>query len=176
MQFNWQELKHLLVVFVGVETLITSLQPALRRLRETLAHTEITLLIQICPSSALKGESYISEDIRPLLAWVDRVISYTSAWQDAAREKELVEKLRQMLFDAAIIFTDKEESPYPLAYLSYLAGIPIRVGQSREFAGGVLSHWLKPALDELPDSDRHLYLLDAAGFPLAQPSVPIIKH
>lgn len=162
MQFNWQEVKRLLVVFVGVNTGITSLQPALQRIREALAHTEIALLTSIW-------------DTQPLLAWVNYTIPYTTAWQDVVREKELVEKLRQLLFDAVIIFTDKVESPYPLAYLSYLAGIPIRVGQSREFGGSVLSHWIKPPLDDLPDINPHLYLLDAAGFPITQPSVAITK-
>ncbi|NJL22052.1 MAG: hypothetical protein HC895_16540 [Leptolyngbyaceae cyanobacterium SM1_3_5] len=47
-------------------------------------------------------------------------------------------------FDGAIVLTAPMQSPYPAAYRCYLAGIPIRVGQSIEFGGGVLSHCIEP--------------------------------
>lgn len=144
--FNWQEVKRLLIVAIAD---VEGIQPALQRIRATLIHAEITLL-------------GATEDVQPLLTWVNYIISYKTNWQDEAKEKELVEKLRQLLFDAAIIFTTTE-SPYPLAYLCYLAEIPIRVGQSKEFGGGVLSHWVKPPLDDFPNIDSYLYLLDTAG-------------
>ena len=65
---------------------------------------------------------------------------YTSA--------QLIPQLRDRRFDAAIILTQSGQSPYAAAYLCYLAGIPIRVGQSCEFGGSVLSHVL-PARDLL---------------------------
>lgn len=165
--FNWQEVKCLLVVAIGE---LEGIQPALQRIRATLEDAEIVLLVQILRDRDLGR----NEDIQPLLTWVNRIINYTSNWQDGAKEKELVEKLRHLLFDAAIIFTTTE-SPHPLAYLCYLAEIPIRVGQSREFGGGVLSHWIKPPLDDLPSINSHLYLLDAAGL-TNPPLVPISKH
>ncbi|MBE9020786.1 glycosyltransferase family 9 protein, partial [Chroococcidiopsidales cyanobacterium LEGE 13417] len=70
---------------------------------------------------------------------VDRIITHTTTWQDPAKEKELVENLSQFDFEAAIILTKKNESPYPFAYLAYLAEIPIRMGRSREFGGSVIS-------------------------------------
>lgn len=45
---------------------------------------------------------------------------------------------------AAVIFTGPGRSPHPDAYRCYLAGIPLRMGESCEFAGAVLSHWIKP--------------------------------
>lgn len=53
-----------------------------------------------------------------------------------------VDWLRQQRFAAAIILTAPGQSPYTLGYLCYLAGIPIRVGRSREFGGQVLTHCL----------------------------------
>lgn len=47
--------------------------------------------------------------------------------------------LRQQNFDAALILTQPGQSPYTLGYLCYLAGIPIRIGQSCEFGGQVLN-------------------------------------
>ncbi|MGL4621256.1 hypothetical protein [Chroococcidiopsis sp.] len=72
----------------------------------------------------------------------DRIITHTTTWQDPAIEKELVENLNQFGFEAAIILTNNNESPYPFAYLAYLAEIPIRVGRSREFGGSVISDQL----------------------------------
>ena len=59
-------------------------------------------------------------------------------------------------FDAAVIFTHPKESPFSLAYLCYLAGISIRIGQSQEFGGQVLSHCLEPPKAE---RDRHKPLI-----------------
>jgi hypothetical protein len=53
-----------------------------------------------------------------------------------------VDWLRQKRFTAAVILTGAGQSPYTLGYLCYLAGIPIRVGRSREFGGQVLTHCL----------------------------------
>lgn len=82
----------------------------------------------------------------------------------------------QQGFDAAIVFTADRQSPYPIAYLCYLAGIPIRIGQSLEFGGGVLSHAVKPS--EATGGDRHLYLLQAVGFPAvdAEEAKPVSIH
>ncbi|MBE9111579.1 hypothetical protein IQ273_19420 [Nodosilinea sp. LEGE 07298] len=63
--------------------------------------------------------------------------------------------LRQQQFDAAVILTAPGQSPYTLGYLCYLAGIPIRIGQSCEFGGQVLSHCSPP-----PDDGDCRHLLD----------------
>lgn len=63
--------------------------------------------------------------------------------------------LRQQQFDAAVIFTAPGQSPYTLGYLCHLAGIPIRIGQSHEFGGQVLSHCSPP-----PDNGDCRHLLD----------------
>ncbi|AFZ32436.1 glycosyl transferase family 9 [Gloeocapsa sp. PCC 7428] len=144
MQIDWQEVKRLLVVVVGDPAVM----PALHRLK-ILAHAKITLL----------ATQHLA-DTAGLCA-----IFCTTNWVNVSKETGLVKKLCNLRFNAAIIFTAQSESPYPLAYLCYLAGIPIRVGQSKEFGGSVLSHWIKPPLEDLPKIDPHLYLLDAVNFP-----------
>ncbi|WP_035994327.1 glycosyltransferase family 9 protein [Leptolyngbya sp. KIOST-1] len=62
-------------------------------------------------------------------------------WQQA------IAWLRHQQFDAAVILTAPGQSPYTLGYLCYLAGIPIRIGQSHEFGGQVLSHCSPPPGD-----------------------------
>jgi hypothetical protein len=80
---------------------------------------------------------------------------------DANRYPELIQALRDRQFDAAVILTAPERSPYALAYLCYLAGIPIRVGQSREFGGGVLSHCIAPPIDPVALLQYHLHLFQS---------------
>ncbi len=76
----------------------------------------------------------------------------------------LIGTLRECAFDAAMIFTAPFQSPFSFAYLCYLANIPIRLGQSLEFGGGVLSHCIKPPIEPVSLTKYHLHLLEAAGF------------
>jgi hypothetical protein len=70
---------------------------------------------------------------------------------------QTVDWLRQHSFDAALIFTPPTRSPYAMAYACYLAGIPIRLGQSCEFSGGILSTCIAPCdTHSIADSYRHL--------------------
>ena len=56
--------------------------------------------------------------------------------QDPERELAAVEALRERDFDAAIIFTSYKQSALPVAYLCYLAGIPLRAAGP----GSLLTH------------------------------------
>lgn len=79
--------------------------------------------------------------------------------QGISTQLDLIQILRQKAFQAALIFTQPKQSCYSLAYLCYLAGIPIRIGQSVEFAGGVLSTWITPIADPVSPTHYHLHLL-----------------
>lgn len=139
---------------------VIMLGPALRTLRRHFPQAEITLL-------ATPGGSQAAA----LLPWVDRTWVLRPVWQDLQgdlpfdpqREFALIERLRQADFDAAFIFTSFTQSPYPPAYACYLAGIPLRFGQSQEFGGQVLSHRFKPPPDSAHQVDRNLSLLEQAG-------------
>jgi hypothetical protein len=78
---------------------------------------------------------------------------------------QLIELLQSIGFDAAITLTLPNQSPFSLAYLCYLAGIPIRIGQSQEFGGGVLSLCIQPPAEPVSLLEYNLHLLKAAGFP-----------
>lgn len=140
---------------------IVMLSPALRTLRSNLPNVSITLMA-----------SPAGSQVAPLLPWVDDVLTSRVVWQDTSgtmplnpmRETTLIEKIAKRQFNAAIIFTNFSQSPYPPAYLCYLAGIPIRIGQSKQFGGSVLSHWVKPLTNSTHQIDRNLFLLESAGF------------
>lgn len=143
---------------------LVMLGPALRALRAAYPQSEITLMA-----------SPAGSQVAPLLPWIDDVIVWRALWQDVsgdltmdpAREISLAMQLRQRQFEAAFIFTSFTQSPYPPAYTCYLAGIPIRVGHSKEFGGGVLSHCAEPPLDSGHQVDRNLSLLKAVGIPVS---------
>jgi hypothetical protein len=76
---------------------------------------------------------------------------------------EMINVLAKQQFEAVIIFTEPDQSPYSLAYFSYLAGIPIRIGQSCEFGGGLLSLPIQPPLDPVAFNQYQQHLLHSIG-------------
>ncbi len=166
----WQSVRRVLAVRLDNIGDIVMLSPALRTLKQSLPDSHITLMA-----------SPAGSQVASLLPWVDDTIVHRAVWQsisgaaapDSERELELVKEIRERGFDAAIIFTSFSQSPYPPAYVCYLAGIPLRLGQSKEFGGSVLSHWVKPLPDYTHQVDRNLHLLEAAGFAQGDPALEL---
>lgn len=135
--------------------------PALRAVKETSPQARITLLCS--PGGATAA---------PLLPWVDDVRVWRPIWQDVgnrmafdpAREMALITDLAARHFDAAIIFTSFSQDPHAPGYVCYLAGIPLRAGEAKEFGGSVLSTELKGAPDNLHQVERNLRLVEQLGF------------
>jgi ADP-heptose:LPS heptosyltransferase len=161
---SWRDVRRLLVVRLDNIGDVVLLGPSLRALRQTLPQAAITLLA-----------SPAGSQVAPLLPWVDDVIVHRAAWQDVghnipqhpAWEMAFIDQLKQRRFDAAIIFTSFSQSPYPPAYACYLAGIPLRLGQSPHFGGSILSDWVKPPPDKRHQAERNLFLLESIGFPVS---------
>jgi ADP-heptose:LPS heptosyltransferase len=163
--YPYNPIKRILAIRLDNIGDIVMLSPALRALRSAYPVAHITLMA-----------SPAGSQVAPLLPWVDDVIVWRAVWQEIGKdlpvepEKEyaLVALLEKHQFDAAFIFTSFSQSPYPPAYASYLAGIPIRVGQSEAFGGGLLSHWVKPLAVETYQVERNLHLLREVGIPAAE--------
>lgn len=160
---QFESLKNILAIRLDNIGDVVMLGPALRAIKEAYPRTRLTLMA-----------SPAGSQVAPLLPWVDEVMTWRAAWQDIAknvpvvpeREWELFDLLSRRKFDAAFIFTSFSQSPYPPAYACYLAGIPIRAGQSREFGGRLLSHWVKPPADSSYQVERNLNLLRGTGLPV----------
>src|SRR5215213_3317017 len=139
---------------------VIMLGPALRALRHTWPHAHVTL----CASPA--GAS-----VAPLLPWVDEVLVEQAVWQDASgalpldppRELALVDRWRAGRYDVALFFTSWSQSPWPPAYVAYLAGIPVRAGESKEFGGSLLTHRVACLPDAAHQVDRNLHLIAGIG-------------
>ncbi|ARV59743.1 hypothetical protein BZZ01_14870 [Nostocales cyanobacterium HT-58-2] len=128
---NWQNVQRVLVMQLGTHQDILQTIPVVERLRQLLPDATITFMVPV-------KSRYIGLH----LPWVDEVFVYEGAgtkFINPEHELTLISTLRQRAFDAAVICTQPGQSPYSLAYICYLAGIKIRIGQSQEFGGGVLS-------------------------------------
>ena len=157
---GWEDLRRILVVRLDNLGDIIMIGPAVRAIHARFPQARITLLAS--PAGSLAA---------PLLPWVDEVIAHRPVWQDAsgtldqdpARETQLVDTLRLRAFDAAFIFTSFSQSPWPPAFACYLAGIPRRVGQARDFGGSLLTVRATPPPDCTHQVERNLNILEAVG-------------
>ncbi len=157
----WAAARNLLLVRLDNIGDVVLLSAALRTVKENLPSARATLLAGPSGSQAAS-----------LLPWIDDVKVWKALWQDVggqmpldpARELELVRFLEQRRFDAAIIFTSFSQSPHGAAYACYLAGIPLRLGESKEFGGGLLTTELRNVPDDLYQAERAIQLLEHVGF------------
>ena len=157
---GWLEARNILAVRLDNIGDAIMLGPALRAVKETSPQARLTLLATVAGATAV-----------PLLPWIDEVIVWRPVWQDLghlpfdpARERELIGMLAERGFDAALIFTSFSQTPHVPGYVCYLAGIPLRAGESKEFGGATLTTELKGAPDELHQVERNLRLVECLGF------------
>ncbi|MFP4440044.1 MAG: glycosyltransferase family 9 protein [Chloroflexaceae bacterium] len=156
----WLEAKNILAIRLDNIGDLVMLGPALRAVKETAPQARLTLLASRAGATAA-----------PLLPWIDEVIVWRAVWQDLGhlafdpdRELAFVRQLAERRFDAALIFTSFSQTPHVPGYVCYLAGIPLRAGESKEFGGTTLTTELKPAPDDLHQTERSLRLVEALGF------------
>jgi len=159
---DWVGLQRVLVVRQDNLGDVLAAGPALRALRRAAPSAELHLLA--APAGAPAAD---------LLPELDAVLVHSPTWQvagpapapDPDAELALVARLRAGAYDAAVVLSSFSQSPWPVAYACLLAGIPLRVGLSKEFGGAVLTHWVPSPPDELHQVDRALHLLREVGVP-----------
>jgi ADP-heptose:LPS heptosyltransferase len=157
---RWQGARRLLAMRLDNIGDVIMTGPALRAVKEALPSSDLTLMVSQGGSAAAG-----------LLPWVDHVLVWRSLWQDMgalpfdpAREFGLIQTLQSLRFDAAIIFTSFAQTPHVAAYACYLAGIPLRLGEPKDFGGAVLSNVPpSPSRLEMHQVERNLRLLEAVG-------------
>src|SRR5258707_10926086 len=157
---GWLEAKKILAVRLDNIGDVIMLGPALRAVKETSPQAHLTLLATPGGATAV-----------PLLPWIDDVIVWRPIWQDVggrmpfdpARERELIDLLAAQEFDAALIFTSFSQTPHVPGYVCYLAGIPLRAGESKEFGASTLTTELKGTPDQMHQVERNLRLVEQLG-------------
>ncbi|MEV5745019.1 glycosyltransferase family 9 protein [Microbispora rosea] len=109
-----------------------------------------------------------------LLPGVDRVLEWRAPWIDPDRipmtsehAARLVEQVRAVGPDAAVVFTSFHQSALPTALLLRLAGVPRIAAISEDYPGSLLDvrHVVDESVD-VPEPERMLGLARAAGFEL----------
>lgn len=158
---QWVDAHNILAIRLDNIGDVIMLGPALRAIKETSTEARVTLLASPSGATAV-----------PLLPWIDDVIVYRAPWQDIGghvsfdpeRELHFIQLLSEHKFDAALIFTSFSQTPHVPGYACYLAGIPLRAGESKEFSGGILTNELRSAPDELHQVERNLRLVEHLGF------------
>lgn len=135
----WNAAKRILCVRLDTIGDVIMTTPAMRFLKETQADRHLTLMT-----------SQAGAAIAPLVPDLDDLIIYDAPWlkatsprQNSAPEFNMVERLRQLQFDAAVIFTVYSQNPLPSAFLCYMADIPLRLAHCRENPYQLLTHWVK---------------------------------
>src|SRR5579875_397753 len=140
---------------------VLMLGPALRAIKESSPSALLTLLAS--PAGATAA---------PLLPKIEDVITWRAIWQDVGgrmpldpdNERRLISLLAGRKFDAAIIFTSFSQTPHTPGYVCYLAGIPLRAGESKEFGGSTLTVELRGTPEEAHQVERNLRLVETLGF------------
>lgn len=158
---EWRDVHNILAVRLDNIGDVIMVGPALRAIKETTPAAKLTLL-------ASKGGATAA----PLLPWVDDVLTWRPIWQDVGnrlpfdppRESKQIAELAARQFDAAIIFTSFSQTPHVPGYVCYLANIPLRAGESKEFGGSTLTTELRGAPEEMHQVERNLRLVEHLGY------------
>lgn len=152
---EWQSIRHLLISCVLDEAeVFSSLLKVVNLIYTRLSQASLQLLIlNDCQYQFYPVKQLIKLDsFRPTLSPFDSYL-------------QLINQIKTYSFEAAVVLTSPAQSPFSLAYLCYLANIPIRLGQSLEFGGGVLSYSVQPLSDPCSITQYNLHLLKTTGFP-----------
>ncbi len=157
---DWANVRNLLAMRLDNIGDVVMLGPALRAIKETLPRVHLTLMASPAGLQA-----------SPLLPWLDDIFTWRVLWQDLgrlafdpAREWALIDELRERRFDAAVIFTSFSQSPHAPAFACCLAGIPLRLGESKESADGMLTSAAVSLPDHIHQAERNVHLIRAIGF------------
>jgi ADP-heptose:LPS heptosyltransferase len=165
------------VLLVRLDNLgdVLLMSPAFRAVRQTLPEAYLALLAG--PAGCEIGR--LNPDIdETILYHAPSEDVYFRLPQDAEREMDAIEALKECNFDAAIIFTSYKQSALPAAYLCYLAGIPRRAAGSFEGSGSLLTHRhrYKEIVPPPHETLRGLELTGFLGFPPVEPEMVLVPR
>jgi len=134
---KWQKAKRVLCIRLDSLGDVLMTTPALRALKDTQPERKITLLT-----------STSGAEIASLIPEVDEALIYNPPWMKATQlsmnartEFQIIERLKQFKFDAAVIFTTFSQSALPAAVITFMSDIPLRLAHCRENPYHLLTHW-----------------------------------
>ena len=146
MHSAWTNCKHILCIRPDNMGDIIMTGPALRALKESF-NCKLTLLTSRAGALIAPCMKEIDDTIISDLPW-----SRNEGGLSAPDCLALINKISQLHFDGAIIFTVYSQTAIPSAMLAYLANIPLRLAYSRENPYGLLTHWV-------PDKEPYRFIV-----------------
>jgi lipopolysaccharide heptosyltransferase II len=136
---TWESAKNILCIRLDTIGDVLMTTPAIRAVKVSNLHRRITLLTSSAGAA-----------IASLIPEIDEVIVYDAPWLKATAprlnsvpEHEMIEHLRSLKFDGAIVFTVYSQNPLPSAFICYLADIPLRLAHCHENSYQLLTDWIK---------------------------------
>jgi lipopolysaccharide heptosyltransferase II len=136
---SWTSAQNILCIRLDTIGDVIMTTPAIRVLKSAQPGRRITLMTSAAGAA-----------IAPQIPELDDLIVYDAPWLkataprlDSTPEYAMIERLRQMQFDAAVIFTVYSQNPLPSAFLCYMAGIPLRLAHCHENPYQLLTDWIK---------------------------------
>jgi lipopolysaccharide heptosyltransferase II len=145
MKDAWSRAENLLCVRLDTLGDVLMTTPAIRALKESVPGRRITLLT----SPAGQAIASLVPEIHDVLVYDPPWMKATAKRADSRPEYEMIERLRQFRFDAAVVFTVYSQNPLPSTFLCYMADIPLRLAHCRENTYQLLTHWVQD-----PEPDR----------------------
>jgi lipopolysaccharide heptosyltransferase II len=136
---KWSSAKNILCVRLDTIGDVIMTAPAMAALKAADPQRRLTLLTSGAGASVAPLIPAIADWIVYDAPW----LKATAARRDSTPEYKMIERLRQLNFDAAVIFTVYSQNPLPSAFLCYMAGIPLRLAHCHENPYQLLTDWIK---------------------------------
>ncbi|MBI5638895.1 MAG: HAD-IIIA family hydrolase [Nitrospirae bacterium] len=129
--------------------------PALRSLKKANPESKITLLVKPWVAPLFEKDPF-----------VDEIILYTDQYKGLIGKFRLASHLKQYDFCSAVLF----QNAFDAALITFLAGIPERIGYGRDFRGILLTEAVPfdSAARGLHHIGYYSNLLERAGYPVVQ--------
>ncbi len=144
---RWCNVRRVLLIRPDEPERLLLSTPAFAAVRDTLPWAHLTLLAS-AEVVALRHHLPVVDEIMgfqvPWVASGAAALAEEPAHMRGDAEMHLVRRLRRSHFDAAILFTSPDQSPWPAALVCRMAGIPMTLAYARDPAHGLLT-------DAVPD-------------------------
>ena len=162
----WNAVERVLCVRLDALGDVLMTTPALAALKRQTGNRHLTLL------TSSSGAA-----VSPLLPMIDETIEYQTPWMKSTAprtnslpDRQMIDRLAECRFDAAVIFTVYSQTPFPSALMCHLADIPLRLAYARENPYQLLTHWVpetEPEQRIRHESQRQLDLVAEIGATIA---------
>lgn len=159
---QWQKANKILCVRLDNLGDVLMTTPAFRAIKALNPNAHLTLLT-----------SRMGSGVARFIPEIDAVIEFDVPWVKINGQAlnsqlvfDLITRLKQEHFDAAILFTVFSQNPLPAALICYLAEIPLRLGYCRENPYDLLTDWVpdtEPFSDIQHEVVRQLNLVKTIG-------------